>query len=49
MYEIYDFINYINPELLNVEQLKAAALAKQDLPFTEQETPFNTALLVFKE
>lgn len=43
-YESYDFINYINPKLLDVERQKAATLAKQELPFTEQDTPFNTAL-----
>ena len=43
-YESYDFISYINPQVLKVEQQKAAALSKQGLPFTEQETPFNTAL-----
>lgn len=43
-YESYDFISYINPEVLDVEQQKAATIAKQDLSYTEQETPFNTAL-----
>lgn len=38
-YESYDFISYINPEALDVEQQKAATIAKQDLSYTEQETP----------
>lgn len=43
-YENYDFINYINVKLLEVEQQKAATLSRHDLPYTEQKNPFNTAL-----
>lgn len=44
LYENYDFINYNNTKLLEVEHLKAATLQRHDLTYTEQETPYNTTL-----
>ncbi|WP_107838721.1 ABC transporter permease subunit [Metasolibacillus meyeri] len=37
-------IPYNNEKLLEIEQRKAAQLIKHDLPYTEQVTPYNTAL-----
>ncbi|QTD40023.1 hypothetical protein [Sporosarcina sp. Te-1] len=43
-YNNYGFINYNNDSLLQVEKNKVKILMNQDLPYTEQKTPYKTAL-----
>ncbi|QTD42774.1 ABC transporter permease [Sporosarcina sp. Te-1] len=43
-YRNYKFIPYENEDLLEIERGKARSLVAHSLPFTEQETPFQTAL-----
>lgn len=44
MYETYISIPYQNKDALNIEQEKMEMLQKYKLPFTEQKTPYKTAL-----
>ncbi|MCG3087600.1 cytochrome b/b6 domain-containing protein [Sporosarcina cyprini] len=43
-YVNYNFINYNNVSILQVEQKKVEILKDKELPFTEQKTPSTTAL-----
>ena len=44
VYETYISIPYQNKDVLNIEQEKMEILEKHNLPYTEQKTPYNTAL-----
>ncbi|CAM3114353.1 hypothetical protein FITA111629_04460 [Filibacter tadaridae] len=43
-YEEYISIPYNNKDILNIEQQKVETLAKHNLSYTEQQTPYKTAL-----
>ncbi|MBD7984082.1 hypothetical protein H9649_05780 [Sporosarcina sp. Sa2YVA2] len=48
VYESYISIPYQNKDVLHIEQRKAEILKKYNLSYTEQETPYNTALFTKK-
>lgn len=44
----FNFIEYQSEDLLEIEQKKAEVLSEHNLPYTEQETPYKTALFTKK-